>query len=502
MGVSYFTFNKSQQGSNHVKVDKVCEDWSGSYSDGEISICVVADGHGSDNYPRTDRGSRFAVQASMNCVREFLKDITAEDILGRQQEEIVSQLERSILNAWYSLVEDDYANEEISDEELKNVSEKYRNRYLSKTYLEKAYGTTLIVFAITEHFCIGIQIGDGTCVVLDREGNFSVPIPADPDCQLNVTTSICDSDAISEFRYYVFETAPVAVFCGSDGIEDSYSNIEEVFAFYRSISTIFAEHGSEVGEEEVSNYLPVLTQRGSGDDVSIAGIINMNAIAPMKALFELQGNLFKATDELDAKQNRLRIVQERFETLRERFLKFANGDKSVTFTHKMADEFTAKRDEITTLMQDIHDLSITKTNIEENLRSFLSQEYVDTSQPSGEQEPSEEINVVGNAIDDATIAVAENIHEGQTEEESKMIVESATTDEEDDQLTHVETSSKVAQEDSDGNASSEMYDGSNAVARDDTETATVDADNPDEKGEQVGCKEDSPEQAGDISGQN
>lgn len=483
MGVSYFTFNKSEQGSNHVKMGKVCEDWSDSYSDGEISICVVADGHGSDNYPRTDRGSRFAVQASMNCVREFLKDITVDDILGRQQEEIVSRLERSILNAWYGLVEEDYENEEISDEELNNVSEKYRNRYLSKTYLEKAYGTTLIVFAITEHFCIGIQIGDGTCVVLDRDGNFSVPIPIDPDCQLNVTTSICDSDAISEFRYCVFETVPVAVFCGSDGIEDSYSNIEEVFAFYRSISTIFAEHGSEVGEKEVSNYLPVLTQRGSGDDVSIAGIINLNEIAPMKTLFRLQGNLFKATDELDAKQNRLRTVQERFKTLREKLLKFANGDKSVTFTCKMADEFIAKRDEITTLIQDIHDLSITKTNIEENLRSFLSQEYVVKSQPRGEQGPSEEINVVSNVIDDVTIAVA-------------------TTDEEDDKLTHVETSCIVAQEDSDRNVSSEMYDDSNIVAQDDTESATVEADNTEEKGEQVGCKEDSPEQAGDISGQN
>lgn len=376
MSVFYFTFNKSQQGSNHIKADKGCEDWSGSYSDGNISICVVADGHGSDNYPRTDRGSRFAVQASMNCIREFLKDVVAEDILGRQQDDIIMQLERSILNAWYGLVEDDYANDELKPDELEKVSEKYKNRYLSKTYLEKAYGTTLIIFAITEKFCLGIQIGDGTCVILDEKGDFSIPIPADPDCQLNVTTSICDADAISEFRYYVSDTAPVAVYCGSDGIEDSYNSIDEVFALYRSISTIFAEHGTVVGEEEVSNYLPILTQRGSGDDVSIAGIINMDMLAPMKRLFEMQTNLFRAEEEIDEKKSRIRIAQERFNILKSKLLKFAGGDKNVEFTHKMTEEFTAKRDEIASLTDEIYSLIAKKQNIEENIQSLINYEGV------------------------------------------------------------------------------------------------------------------------------
>ena len=36
---------------------------------------------------------------------------------------------------------------------------------------------------------------------------------------------------------------------------------------------VFAEHGAEVGSNEVRDYLPKITRRGSGDDVSIAGVI-------------------------------------------------------------------------------------------------------------------------------------------------------------------------------------------------------------------------------------
>ena len=80
-----------------------------------------------------------------------------------------------------------------------------------------------------------MQIGDGKCVVIDQNGSISEPIPWDENCQMNVTTSICDSDASDEFRFFVTEEKPSAVFCGSDGIDDSYAKVEEMYALYRSI---------------------------------------------------------------------------------------------------------------------------------------------------------------------------------------------------------------------------------------------------------------------------
>ena len=124
----------------------------------------------------------------------------------------------------------------------------YMSENISERRADKAYGCTLIAYVVTEKFSFGMQIGDGKCVVIDKNGTFSEPIPWDENCQMNVTTSICDSNAADEFRFFVTEEKPSAVFCGSDGIDDSYANVEEMYALYRSIIKIFIEYGSDVGK--------------------------------------------------------------------------------------------------------------------------------------------------------------------------------------------------------------------------------------------------------------
>ena len=59
------------------------------------------------------------------------------------------------------------------------------------------------------------------------------PIPWDEDCQANITTSICDSEAIEEFRYCFMKESPVATLMGTDGIDDSYANFEEMYQAIR-----------------------------------------------------------------------------------------------------------------------------------------------------------------------------------------------------------------------------------------------------------------------------
>lgn len=65
MNDDIFAFSATEVGYNHTKIGKVCEDASDFYDDDDMHICVVADGHGSDNYPRTDRGSEMAVNSAM-----------------------------------------------------------------------------------------------------------------------------------------------------------------------------------------------------------------------------------------------------------------------------------------------------------------------------------------------------------------------------------------------------------------------------------------------------
>lgn len=270
-----YDFAFSEQGYNHIKSDKVCQDSSGHFSDDSMAVVVVADGHGSDNYPRTDRGSSFAVEATITAIRKFVKIVEDSAIdISVDSESHLEQLAKNILVNWYAAVDADLEKYPFSEEELSKVSDKYKKRYMSGERQEKAYGTTLIAVCQTKNYWFGLQIGDGKCVCISRDGSMYEPIPWDEDCQANITTSICDSEAIEEFRYCFMNECPVATLMGTDGIDNSYASSEEMYVLYRSILAIFAEHGRETGESEIQAFLPGLSRKGSGDDVSIAGIVS------------------------------------------------------------------------------------------------------------------------------------------------------------------------------------------------------------------------------------
>ena len=272
--ISVYDFAFSEQGYNHIKSGKVCQDCSGHYADSSMAIIVVADGHGSDNYPRTDRGSKFAVKAAITAIREFVNTVTDNSIdVFEDSNTYLEQLAKNILANWYMAGDADLKKSPWSEDELSMVSEKYKKRYLSGEKQEKAYGTTMIAACHTKEYWFGLQIGDGKCVCISKNGSMYEPIPWDNECQANITTSICDSEAIDEFRYCFMQECPIATIMGTDGIDDSYANTEEMYVLYRSILAIFAEHGRETGESEIQAFLPVLSRKGSGDDVSIAGLV-------------------------------------------------------------------------------------------------------------------------------------------------------------------------------------------------------------------------------------
>lgn len=367
MNNNFFAFSATETGYNHTRINKVCEDASDFYDDEKMHICVVADGHGSDNYPRTEFGSKFAVDAAIKNVIEFVNTAEKSQVINDAENnfERMNQLAKSILRSWYESVEEDHNKKPFTEKELEKVSDKYKNRYLSENIeerkVEKAYGCTLIIYVITDDYSFGMQIGDGKCVLIDENGQFLEPIPWDDDCQLNVTTSICDDDAIDEFRFYISDKMPTAVFIGSDGIDDSYANEEELYALYRSILKIFIEHGDEVGKSEIREYLPILTKRGSGDDVSMGLIINQKRAKSISSVFEMQIEVFKLTEELQDKKRKKDIVTEKALRLRSRIKKWKD------IVEMPSEEQREEVVQINNLIEEERNLSIQIQEIEKKL---------------------------------------------------------------------------------------------------------------------------------------
>lgn len=280
------SFAQSSIGASHLSRSIVCQDSSASADNEKYSFAAAADGHGSPCYLRTERGSAFAVECAADCVKEFLDGLeNAEEMLSDEcrREALFNQLWRSIIARWHDKTEQDFLSDPFSEEEYSRIPEKYssyRTRYESGDYIG-AYGTTLLFAAVTENYAFGAQIGDGKCVVIDGDSNVYAPIPEDPRCYENVTTSMCQDDAALSARFFYLPKGlmPAAVFLCSDGVENSYWNEEQLFCFFRGLALTIVENGFDEGVSQLAEFLPSMTKKGSGDDVTCSGIIDIQKLS-------------------------------------------------------------------------------------------------------------------------------------------------------------------------------------------------------------------------------
>lgn len=274
-------FSSCQQGASHLRSDKVCQDAAyARYEEGDrYAVATVSDGHGGANYFRSDRGSRFAIEATQKAIKRFILNCDIGS-LQCDPERYMRQLEQNIVYEWRERVKKDYYAQPFTDAEIDLMSEDARKKYYADAdgTFTKAYGATLIAVVVYPgKFWFGLHVGDGKCVAFDAEGQPSQPIPWDERCFLNVTTSLCDARPLESFRHCIhFDHFPSAIFVGSDGIDDSFATDTDLYGFYEEVARTFREKTYEEAKEEVDKFLPMLSEKGSGDDVSVSGIIAYN----------------------------------------------------------------------------------------------------------------------------------------------------------------------------------------------------------------------------------
>ena len=295
------SFNLTAQGASHIKKNKECQDASLSYQDENCAIAVVCDGHGGDDYVRSAIGSKFASAIAKKNIQKFLLGMDKEKFFLNPDKQL-KILEASIISHWNESVSDYHSKHPFDEVELIVVSEKAKKRYLEDGKIWSAYGTTLIAVAMNEDYWFAIHIGDGKCVAINHAGEFKQPIPWDPKCFLNATTSICDSDAIDNFRHFYSDKLPAAVFVGSDGIDDCFNNNEQLYNLYKTVLYSFATTDFKEACEGLADYLPRLSAKGSGDDVSIAALLDMDSISELSIVKDYDKSKEKAKLEENARK--------------------------------------------------------------------------------------------------------------------------------------------------------------------------------------------------------
>ena len=308
------------QGQSHKATDKVCQDYSYSHIDEKgLAIAVVCDGHGGKRYFRSDVGARFATEIIANNVKEFVNNINEALLVGQpftQQAAVQTEIDRhdfrkekpidmafrqlfaSIIGQWQQRIEQHAAANPLTEKENAQVEEQYKKEFLSGYKLEKTYGCTLMVYVSTSKYWFAFHLGDGKMISFDQEAQWKEPVLWDDRCFLNKTTSICDSDALNEFRYtYQGDGGfPVAVFLGSDGMDDSFGEETNLVNFYVRVAKSLVKDGFDATFTDIKETLPVLSKRGSQDDMSIACVYDETRLAEALPKFVLwQIAMTKAT---------------------------------------------------------------------------------------------------------------------------------------------------------------------------------------------------------------
>lgn len=284
-----------------------------------FSLVCVSDGHGSSPHFWSDKGAEFAIQAAVELLAASI-DKVLDAMDASEYKKANKNLAKSYVKRWnrkcfeyLCSVDLDDLKEKVKELEaretdiakiyldelhdLKKLAKDFneivsKNPMLteenqkeignlvnefSKLSLKEIFGCTSVVYFQEKDSSkwYAFKIGDSDLFV-DFGDGFSKPIKDDPKCFLNETTSLCNSKASDSFCFpeeQFLDKVPVSVFASTDGVSNSFSSEEYLSRFYSQIQFSFDEDGEFIGERDIKNYIPELSERGSGDDVSIAGIV-------------------------------------------------------------------------------------------------------------------------------------------------------------------------------------------------------------------------------------
>ena len=250
----------SVTGASHGKLGEGCQDSARVYLADNFCVAAVSDGHGSEKHFRSAAGSEMATRIAIRSICDFYERNGDLSVFFREEPRAAARrIAANIICGW---------NDEISAH-IKLLPLSEQEQRICRTYgglsTEIIYGATLLVAVVTEQDYFGLQIGDG-CFTATVSGYPMFPMPEDERLVGNLTTSLCDSDAISGFRYVYREERCDAVTLSSDGLINSFVSAEDFLKFTgRIVSAV--DTGST---SALSEHLSTRSKQGSRDDISVA----------------------------------------------------------------------------------------------------------------------------------------------------------------------------------------------------------------------------------------
>jgi len=250
----------SARGFSHIHRNKPNQDAHGGWSFGRWNVIAVSDGHGGDAHFRSERGSRFAVEAVHGAFAWFSVDGTvgAADPNGLHKRFV--ELPERIVSHWRQAVSADIAADP--------------NPRLPERDPQVAYGATCIAAAFGPGISIFLQVGDGDLLAAPPGGDLTKPLPDDEGLIGEQTYSLCLEDAVSHFRTQMFASphpleTPAFAMASSDGLSKSFAKESQFFDTARHWRLLVEQNGMRSACDTLETWLAKCSEMGSGDDITL-----------------------------------------------------------------------------------------------------------------------------------------------------------------------------------------------------------------------------------------
>ncbi len=258
--MSFGGFAVSVKGASHEDSGLPCQDSARVFVSDKLAIAAVSDGHGSEKHFRSDAGSEMAARIAIRSVMDFCeRNGSLAEIFSRSVCEAARRIAGNIICGWNDEIAAHLSYKPLNERE-RGIAAKF-----GTVQPEVMYGATLILAAADDSGVFGMQIGDGTFVL--RAEDIVLPMPEDERLMGNLTTSMCDCDAISSFRSFWRQGDFSSVMLSSDGLINSFVSSEDLLHFAARTSGLTKKELPALTE-----HLRERSRAGSRDDISVAVI--------------------------------------------------------------------------------------------------------------------------------------------------------------------------------------------------------------------------------------
>lgn len=261
---------ESVKGASHVRQGAPLQDSNRIEEiSNTVTILAVADGHGSEKCPRSDRGSAIAVNAFCYVMNKYLTSYDTEKngmatLVAFLNREGDTRFAQDVCSEWQARVKQSF---------YKNRDENFVNADGSYDWerIFSLYGTTLLGVLITETFVFSFQIGDGDIMLITSD---SIAPVVESEKFLGTETHSLSKvgawkhSATSLRMKDIEDDTPYLYMLTTDGFANSHASDEDFQKSCRDYYNMIGQHGFDAIKENLRKWLTETSENGCGDDIT------------------------------------------------------------------------------------------------------------------------------------------------------------------------------------------------------------------------------------------